>query len=180
MDIIANFLIGISLSIDAFSISVVSGSIIRKNKKFNSLKISLSFGFSQFIMPILGWYCGIKFLKHIAEFDNFVAFFILLIIGIKLIYESKKIKKTFDITKLSTLSLLSIATSIDAYAVGLTFSLLKIEILTPSLIIGFTTFSISLSGFYIGNKIQKIFGDKLELIAGIILISIAFKILFNQ
>ncbi|MFN4227952.1 MAG: manganese efflux pump MntP family protein [Candidatus Ratteibacteria bacterium] len=180
MDILTNFLMGISLSMDAFSISVVSSSLIRKSKKLNSFKISFSFGFFQFIMPIFGWYCGIRVLKHIVGFDNIVAFLILLIIGIKLIYESKKIEKKFDITKFLTLFLLSIATSIDAYAVGLTFSLLKIKILTPSLIIGFTTFLVCLIGFYIGNKIKKFFGDKLELVAGIILILIAFRVLLTH
>ncbi|MCS7179909.1 MAG: manganese efflux pump MntP family protein, partial [bacterium] len=139
MDILINFLIGLSLSMDAFSVSVVSGSLIAKKKILNSFKISLSFGFFQFIMPILGWFTGIKFLKYVADFDHIVAFAILFIIGIKIIYESKKIEKTIDIGKFSVLFLLSIATSIDAYAIGLTFSLLKIKVLTPSLIIGLTT-----------------------------------------
>lgn len=179
MNIFINFLLGLSLSMDAFSVSVISGTLIAKRKILNSFKISLSFGFFQFIMPVLGYITGIKFLKYISDFDHIIAFFILFIIGIKIIYESRKLEKTIDITKLSVLFFLSLATSFDAYAIGLTFSLLEIKVLTPSLIIGFTTFSVCLTGFYLGNKIKKIFGNKLELIAGVILIFIGFKILLT-
>ncbi len=179
MEILTNFLIGVSLSMDAFSVSVVAGGLIDKKKLFNSFKISFSFGFFQFIMPIFGWLTGIKFLKYIYKFDHIVAFLIIFIVGIKIIYESKKLEKTIDFDKKFILLILSFATSFDAYAVGLTFSFLKIRVLTPSLIIGFTTFSVCLIGFYIGQKIKKIFGEKLELIAGIILILIGFKILLT-
>ncbi|MCM8767478.1 MAG: manganese efflux pump MntP family protein [Candidatus Omnitrophica bacterium] len=179
MNTIVNFFIGVSLSMDAFSISVISGSLIAKRKILNSFKISFLFGFFQFFMPILGWLSGIRFLKYISNFDHIVAFLILFIIGIKIIYESKKIEKTINFERIFTLFFLSIATSIDAYAVGLTFSLLKVKVLTPALIIGFTTFSICLIGFYLGNKIKKFFGDKLELFSGIILILVGFKILLS-
>lgn len=179
MDLLINFLIGLSLSMDAFSISVLSGSLIARKKILNGLKISLFFGFFQFIMPIFGWLTGMKFLKYISDFDHIIAFSILFIIGLKIIYESRKIEKVFDFAKLSIVFFLAIATSIDAYAVGLTFSILKIKVLTPSLIIGLTTFFICLFGFYLGNKIKKIFGDKIELSAGIILIIIGFKILLQ-
>ena len=179
MNTIVNFFIGVSLSMDAFSISVISGSLIAKRKILNSFKISFLFGFFQFFMPILGWLSGIRFLKYISNFDHIVAFLILFIIGIKIIYESKKIEKTINFERIFTLFFLSIATSIDAYAVGLTFSLLKVKVLTPSLIIGFTTFSICLIGFYLGSKIKKFFGDKLELFSGIILILVGFKILLS-
>ncbi|MGB9677005.1 MAG: manganese efflux pump MntP family protein [Candidatus Ratteibacteria bacterium] len=179
MEILVNFLIGLSLSMDAFSVSVISGCLIAKKKLFNSLKISLFFGFFQFIMPVLGWVTGIKFLNFISEFDHIVAFAILFIIGLKIIYESRKIEKSIDISKTSILFILSIATSLDAFAVGLTFSFLKIKVLTPSLIIGLTTFSVCIFGFYFGYRIKKFFGDKIEFIAGIILILIGLKILLT-
>lgn len=179
MEILTNFLIGVSLSMDAFSISVIAGSLIDRKKLFNSFKISFSFGFFQFIMPIFGWFTGIRFLKYIYKFDHIVAFLILFIVGAKLIYESRKIEKTIDFNKKIILLILSFATSFDAYAVGLTFSLLKIKVLTPSLIIGLTTFLICFVSFYIGHRIKKILGEKLELIAGIILILIGFKILLT-
>lgn len=179
MNIFINFFIGLSLSMDAFSVSIISGSLIAKKKILNSFKISFYFGFFQFIMPILGWFTGIKFLKLISGFDHIVAFFILFFIGLKIIYESRKIEKIIDFSKMSILFILSIATSLDAYAVGLTFSFIKVKVLTPSLIIGFTTFLVCLVGFYLGNKIKKIFGNKLELIAGIILILIGLKILLT-
>ncbi|HOK57253.1 MAG TPA: manganese efflux pump MntP family protein [bacterium] len=179
MGLFINFFLGLSLSMDAFSVSVISGSLIEKKKFLNSLKISLSFGFAQFLMPVLGWFTGMKFLKFISSFDHIVAFSILFLIGLKIIYESRKIERRFDISKILILFILAIATSIDAFAVGLTFSLLKIKVLTPSLIIGFTTFSVCLSGFFLGNKIKKFFGNKLELIAGIILILIGFKVLIT-
>jgi len=179
MGLLTNFLIGISLSMDAFSVSIIAGSLIDRKKLFNSFKISFSFGFFQFIMPIFGWLTGIRFLKYIYKFDHIVAFLILFIVGAKLIYESRKIEKTIDFNKKFILLILSFATSFDAYAVGLTFSLLKIKVLTPSLIIGLTTFLICFVSFYIGHRIKKIFGEKLELIAGIILILIGFKILLT-
>jgi len=179
MGLLTNFLIGISLSMDAFSVSIIAGSLIDRKKLFNSFKISFSFGFFQFIMPVLGWFTGIRFLKYIYKFDHIVAFLILFIVGAKLIYESRKIEKTIDFGKKFILLILSFATSFDAYAVGLTFSLLKIKVLTPSLIIGLTTFLVCLIGFYTGQKVKKIFGEKLELIAGFILILIGFKILLT-
>jgi len=179
MEILTNFLIGISLSMDAFSVSVIAGSLIDRRKLFNSFKISFSFGFFQFIMPIFGWLTGIRFIKYIYKFDHIVAFLILFIVGIKIIYESRKIEKTIDFDRKFIILILSFATSFDAYAVGLTFSLLKIRVLTPSIIIGLTTFLICLAGFYTGNRIKKIFGEKLELIAGIILLLIGFKILLK-
>lgn len=179
MEILTNFLIGISLSMDAFSISVILGGAIKERRHFNSFKSSFFFGFAQFFMPVLGWFTGKNFIKYIFEFDHIVAFLILFFIGIKMIYEARKIEKSFNMDKISTLLLLSIATSIDAYAVGLTFSILKIKVLLPSLIIGFTTFTVCLLGFYFGGKLKKIFGEKLEFFGGVILILIGFKILFQ-
>lgn len=179
MEILTNFLIALSLSMDAFSVSVISGGIIKEKRHFNSFKTSFLFGFAQFLMPIFGWFTGKNFIKYIYKFDHIVAFLILFFIGIKMIFEARKMRKIFNIDKISSLFFLSIATSIDAYAVGLTFSILKVKVLLPSLIIGLTTFSVCIFGFYLGWRIKKIFGEKFEFLGGVILVLIGFKILFT-
>ena len=176
-------LISISLAMDCFAVSIAGGAAIAKPKIINALKIGISFGLFQAIMPLIGWSIGFSFRNLIENVDHWVAFSLLLIIGIKMLYEAFKKspgKKKTDITRIPTLLILSIATSIDALVVGISLSIIALSIYLSILIIGLSAFVFSVSGYYLGNKIGKIIGNKVEIIGGIILIGIGVKILIEH
>ena len=132
------------------------------------------------MMPILGYYCGEVISAFIASIASFVGFILLLAIGINMIRESltsdDEITDTFNFTEVT---LLAVATSIDAFAVGLTYAILSYEILIPSVIIGVVAFLFTLLGIFLGKKIGNYLGDKFQIVGGIILILIGIKILLG-
>ena len=176
-------LISISLAMDCLAVSIAGGATATKPKITNAIKVGLSFGFFQAIMPLIGWAIGFSFRSLIENLDHWIAFSLLLIIGIKMLYEafkkSPQNNKT-DITRIPTLLLLSIATSIDALVVGISLSILDISIYLSILIIGLFAFTFSVSGYYLGHRIGKFIGNKVEIIGGIILIGIGIKILIEH
>ena len=122
MELFSVLLIAIGLSMDALAVSVTSGLIIQNPRVKDALKIASSFGAFQAIMPLIGWLSGIKISRFISSFDHWIAFFILIFIGGKIIYESIKPEskdESFNPLDFRVLMVLSIATSIDALAVGL-------------------------------------------------------------
>jgi putative Mn2+ efflux pump MntP len=132
---------------------------------------------------MIGWAAGLTLRDFISSIDHWIAFGLLGIIGLKMILESKEMetdKKQADPLNIYTLLILSVATSIDALAVGLSLSLLNISIITPSVIIGATTFLISFIGVFIGNRVGHFFEKKIEIAGGIILIAIGVKILIEH
>lgn len=173
--------IALSLSIDSF---VTAGSLsLKHNKDFwlNSFWIAGVFAFFQTIMPFLGFLLGKQFVSYVEEFDHWIAFVLLVIIGGKFIFEAlypddKKIKKL----SWKVLSTLGIATSIDALVVGLTFAFIEINLLLALAIIALVTFIISILGCYLGKKLSHKFGAEIEILAGIALIAIGAKILFSH
>lgn len=168
---------------DAFAVSVASGVTIKAMRIRQTLVIALSFGMFQGIMPIIGWMAGIGFRDYIADYDHWLAFGLLVAIGAKMIYESFQLEDDecgeFCMTG-GRLLLLSIATSIDALAVGLSFSFLNVTILTPALIISIVTFVLSYAGIMIGRKVGHLFEGKIEIAGGVVLILIGFKILLEH
>ncbi len=183
MNLITILFIAFGLATDAFAVSITSGFIIKKLKISYAIRIAIFFGLFQAIMPIIGWLAGISIREFISSIDHWIAFGLLSTIGIKMIYESTKMKedeKTFDPLNIYVLLILSIATSIDALAVGLSLSFLKIAIITPSIIIGVITFLLSLIGVYIGDKSGHFFESKIEVLGGLILIGIGVKILIEH
>ena len=183
MDMISLIFIAFGLSLDAFAVSVTSGITIDNCKIKHSLLIAGFFGFFQGLMPILGWAVGTSFSSYIRNFGHWLAFILLLILGLKMIYESfrlNKAEKCINPLNLYILFILAIATSIDAFGVGLSFACLQIKILQPALIIAVITFFVSVFGVQLGKKIGHIFEGKLELLGGIILIGIGIKILLEN
>lgn len=177
---------------DAFAVSVSSGICNKKLEPVHALKGAFFFGFFQFAMPLVGWYLGIRFIDTIKDFDHWIAFGLLSLIGIKMILESVKDQKKecldpdevpdiqTDIRDLKTLLLLSFATSIDALAVGITFSVIGEAIWTPALLIGVVTFVICLAGFEFGKRIGHIVEKRAEILGGFVLIFIGTKILLEH
>jgi putative Mn2+ efflux pump MntP len=167
---------------DAFAVSITNGITIKHQRINNALKIGIFFGSFQALMPLIGWLAGLRLRDFISGFDHWVAFGLLSLIGGKMIYESTKIGDDKEIRSLNlfVLLLLSIATSIDALAVGLSFAFLKISIATPIIVIGIVTFMLSFLGVLVGNKLGHFFENKMEILGGLILIGIGIKILIEH
>jgi putative Mn2+ efflux pump MntP len=179
MNIVTICLIAVSLAMDAFAVSISCGIGVDRVKFTNALLI----GSFQAFMPIIGWYCGVYIEQYMSAVDHWIAFGLLCLVGGRMIYEAfKKYKesKVFDPGKISVLLLLAFATSIDAFAVGLSLALLKVNILVPVIIIGSVTFALSYGGVYLGNRIGTLFGKKIEALGGLILIGIGVKILIDH
>lgn len=176
--------IATGLAADSFAVSVSSGAIIEKLRLRHAMRIAVFFGVFQGLMPWIGWRIGSLASTMIRSMDHWLAFAILCFIGGKMIYESRRfeeeIKKPINPLNIYVLFTLAIATSIDALAVGITFSFLDVAIIEPVIIIGIVTFVFSLAGTYIGEFFGHIFEDKIELAGGIILIGIGTKILIEH
>lgn len=183
MNTLTIFLIGLSLSMDCFAVSVASGFAVKKLRIRHALKVAIFFGFFQAIMPAIGWFAGVGFRSHIESFDHWIAFGLLSAIGAKMIYESLKFEgeeKAIDPLKIHILFVLSLATSIDALAVGFSLSFLQVAIAAPALIFGAITFIVSLAGIYVGDKFGHFFEKYVELAGGVILIAIGIRILIQH
>ena len=175
-------LIAIGLAMDSFSVSIANGLATKSFRIDKALTIALSFGFFQALMPILGWLAGESIADYISDFDHWIAFALLTFIGVKMIYESivDKPNKFLEAYNIKVILILSIATSIDALAVGLSFSFLDISIFFPAIIIGVVAFSLSFFGVYIGRKFGKFLKNRIEILGGLILIIIGLKILLEH
>lgn len=184
MDTATILLIAISLAMDAFAVSITHGmTMTNKNRRVaTGLAMASSFGAFQAFMPVLGWLAGLSLIELISGFDHWLAFGLLAFIGGRMIYMARANPKEEKETKLtvSVLLILSVATSIDALAVGLSFSLLRVSITTPVIVIGVVTFLLSLAGFSFGNKIGNFFERKVRVIGGIVLVAIGIKILLEH
>ncbi len=193
MDFVSVFVIALALAMDAFSVSVTSGMVLKKIGK-GALKIGLFFGGFQFIMPCIGYFLGSTFSTLISSCDHWIAFLLLAFIGGKMLYEAfshhdeEKIENPLN-TKL--LTMLAIATSIDALAVGVTFATIGMKVFSGAIfpelslicasgMIGIVAFALSAIGVVIGNKCGNLFGNKAEVLGGLVLIGIGIKILVEH
>lgn len=149
----------IALSFDVFAVAVSNGISLKRLQIKNSFKIAFTFAVFHFCMFIIGWFAGFTIKRYILNLDHWIAFILLSFVGIKMIYESFQFKDTGNKinNNVITLLTLSIATSIDALTVGISFVFLRILILVPALIIGTITFIAALLGFYLGKKIGHFF-----------------------
>ena len=182
MDTISIILIAIGLSMDSFAVSITNGLTIRVLNAKRVLTISFSLAIFQAIMPLIGWFAGIGIEKYIKEIDHWIAFILLSIIGSKMIYEGIKKNEIAKDSELKIITLIgqSFATSIDAFAVGISFAILNLSIVTPVLIIGLITFGFSLAGLQLGKYFGKQLGRSVEVFGGIVLIGMGIKILIEH
>lgn len=185
MGTISLLLIALGLAMDAFSVAVTDGIIIKELKFKNALKIGLYFGLFQAIMPCIGWVLGIGFIQYIQNIDHWIAFILLTLIGGNMLYSALKgsdddVRTDRDPLAHKTLFFLAIATSIDALAVGVTFATMQQPIISSALVIGVVSLVLSTCGVYIGKKFGDLFGNKAELIGGAVLIGIGIKILVEH
>ncbi len=183
MKILEILLIGIGLSMDAFAVSICKGFSIPKMNLKKSIKIGLYFGLFQAIMPTIGYFLGSVFANFIISIDHWVAFILLSLIGLNMVIEALKSDKSETLNnslEFKTMLILSIATSIDALAVGITFAFLNVNILSAVILIGMVTFLISFVGANIGHKFGGKYGKNSEVLGGIVLILIGLKILLEH
>ncbi|MGF1672635.1 MAG: manganese efflux pump MntP family protein [Rivularia sp. (in: cyanobacteria)] len=174
---------GLGLAADACAVSLSSGMIIKHIKINKALKIALFFGVFQALMLLLGWFIGLSFREILSQVDHWIAFGLLSFLGGKLIYESMQVEnddKPFNPLDFYNLLGLAIATSIDALAVGISLSVLKISILSAAGKVGLITFGICFVAVYIGHSFGDLFKNKVEIIGGLVLIFLGIKILFEH
>ena len=174
--------IALGLAMDAFAVSICKGLSMKKMDVKKALIIGLYFGAFQAGMPVIGYFLGTSFSAWVEKIDHWIAFWLLLILGIKMIIESRKEENDSknDKVDFKTMLLLSVATSIDALTVGITFAFLKANIFLSAGIIGVITFALSAVGVKIGNKFGDKFQNKAEVAGGIVLILIGAKILLEH
>ncbi len=182
MDMVTLLLIAIGLAMDAFAVSIAHSMTTKNRRVASGLMMAVSFSAFQAFMPVLGWLAGLSFIELISGFDHWLAFGLLAFIGGRMIYAARSESKEEKETKLtaSVLLILSVATSIDALAVGLSFSLLRIYITTPVIVIGVVTFLLSSAGYCFGNKLGQFFESRVQVVGGIVLIAIGIKILLEH
>ncbi|MDH6308250.1 putative Mn2+ efflux pump MntP [Dysgonomonas sp. PFB1-18] len=179
MDIIQIIILAIGLSMDSLIIALTSGAIIGNHHRVNVAKIAGMLAFIQMGLTVFGWLVGSTFARYIEEFDHWIAFGILLILGIRVIVSALKNEESspFDPLNFKVMLGLAIATSIDATAVGLSLSFVNTQILVPAFIIGIVTFVISSVGVISGSKVGQRYNLSINMLGGIILILIACTIL---
>lgn len=175
------FLIALGLSADAFAVAICKGLSTQRLKLDNMLAVGIYFGGFQALMPLVGFWLGSNFQSLIENIDHWIAFILLGIIGFNMIRESREEAEAVDASfSVRAMFPLAVATSIDALAVGITFSFLKVSIIPAVSLIGITTFILSAIGLVLGNRFGCKYKSKAEVAGGIILILIGTKILLEH
>jgi len=185
MDLITIIVLAFALAMDAFAVSISNGICYFGIRKKQILTMGISFGFFQAFMPVLGYFLGKTFINAISEFDHWIAFILLLIVGSHMIFEAVKGYRDksdsceANVCSNKSIFVQAIATSIDAFAVGVSLSAVKVNIFWAALVIGIITFLLSVVGVWIGKKFKSIFSGPAEILGGFILIGIGIKILIE-
>ena len=181
METLSLIFMAIGLAMDAFAVSVCKGMTQSRMNWGNALKAGLFFGVFQALMPLLGYWAGVRFHHLIASFDHWIAFLLLGFIGGRMVVESFKEKEQQDCSfGLRSMFILAVATSIDALAAGITLGFLETNIVTAVVLIGAVTFVMSFLGVKLGHLFGSRLSSKAELTGGIILILIGVKILLEH
>lgn len=182
MGIVEILILSISLAMDAFTISVCKGISLKELDLKKACLVGFYFGFFQALMPVLGFLLGLSFKNIFLFIDHWIIFVLLVVIGANMVYEAycNNDNEMNEYIDLYSMFLPALATSIDAFAVGITFVFLEINILITIIIIGLITFIITSIGVFVGNKVSNINKRLAKYIGGIILIILAFKILLEH
>jgi putative Mn2+ efflux pump MntP len=165
---------------DAFSVAIVAGFGLKKVKPIDSIRISSTFGIAHIIMPVLGWILGSTVITFIQNWDHWLAFILLSFVGVKMTRDGLNVEtdeiESSDLLGLTSLIMFTIAVSIDALAVGLSFSLQELSIWVPSLYMGAGTLIFTFIGLNIGHKTGQRFGKKAQILGGLVLTLIGLRI----
>jgi putative Mn2+ efflux pump MntP len=184
MSFLAVLGIAVGLAMDAFAVSLGIGLKQCQVSARTTVRLAWHFGLFQFFMPILGWLAGLTFAHWITSVDHWIAFALLAVIGGKMIYEAvwgdEEKNADKDATRGASLVVLSVATSIDALAVGLSLALLGVQIWYPAVLIGIVAFAFTAVGLHLGCRFGSLLGKRMEIVGGVILIGIGVKILVDH
>ena len=181
MGLLELFLIAVGLSMDAFAVAICKGLSVEKVKLKHGLIVGLYFGGFQAGMPLLGYFLGSSFAKYIENFDHWIAFLLLGIIGFNMIRESREKEEEVNASfGFKAMLPMAVATSIDALAVGVSFAIMQVQIIWAVTFIGVITFALSAIGVKIGNHFGAKYKSKAELFGGIVLILLGIKILLEH
>lgn len=168
---------------DAFAVSLGIGTTRRASLPRPIFRLSFHFGLFQFFMPILGWSAGSTIAPLISWFDHWIAMGLLTFVGVRMIrsgLDPENETYLHDPSRGGTLVMLSVATSIDAFAIGLSLAMLRVDIFLPSVVIGLVTAGLSLTGLLVGHKLGTRFGKRMEILGGMILIGIGLRVLITH
>ncbi|MEW6288639.1 MAG: manganese efflux pump MntP family protein [Thermodesulfobacteriota bacterium] len=180
MEPVTLIFIALALAMDAFAVALAAGVALHPVSKRQLFRLGFHFGLFQGLMPIIGWLAGLSVQSMISAYDHWLAFGLLFFVGGKMIYEAfadDEEKEKTDPTRGATMVMLSIATSIDALAVGLSLAVIGVNIWTPALVIAVTASTLTVAGMLLGGKIGMIWGKRVEVLGGLLLIGIGLKIL---
>jgi manganese efflux pump family protein len=177
--------IAVGLAMDAFAVSIGAGLTLKTVDARQTFRLAWHFGLFQALMPVLGWLAGRSFARWITPVDHWIAFGLLGVIGGKMIYEAfkdddREEPRRSDPTKGWSLVLLSVATSIDALAVGLSLALLGVSIWWPAIVIGLVAGAFTTVGMQLGKRFGALLGRRMEVVGGVILIAIGVQILVEH
>jgi putative Mn2+ efflux pump MntP len=181
IDIYSLLLLSVGLAMDAFSVATVTGFGLGRIKISDATRMSISFGAAHTLMPITGWVLGSTIVNLVSDYDHWVAFLLLAFVGGRMVMEGLDGDGEVDPNEiLGTVSLImfTVAVSIDALAVGLSFRLENLPILVPSLFMGAGTLLFTFVGLLVGNRTGKAFGKKAQIMGGLVLIGIGARIVF--
>ena len=184
MDLYTLILLSVGLAMDAFSVALVAGFGLGKVKLADSLKVSGVFGVAHIVMPILGWFLGSTVIDLISKWDHWIAFVLLFFVGGKMLMEglnedAENINAS-ELLGVTSLLMFTIVVSIDALAVGLSFSVQNLSIWIPSLYMGAGTLVFTFVGLNIGNRTGQRFGKKAQVFGGLVLILIGVRIVLTH
>lgn len=180
------FLIGVGLSMDAFAVAICKGLGMHRVNWRHSFVIALFFGGFQALMPLIGYFLGSQFASSVEPVDHWIAFALLAFIGGKMLWDAfheddgEQVQQEADKLDLKELLMLAVATSIDALAVGISFAFLEVNIWEAIVVIGLTTFALSLVGVCVGNRFGVRYEKPSTVVGGVVLILIGLKILVEH
>ena len=176
--------IAFALAMDAFAVALVTGLTLKPLTGRDVFRLSFHFGLFQFLMPLVGWNAGRALYSYIASVDHWVAFALLAFVGGRMIWSARGSAEAqsggTNPTRGWDLVLLSVATSVDALAVGLSLAMVGTEILIPSIVIGLVAAALTIVGMLVGKRIGTLWGKRVEVLGGLILVAIGVRILFEH
>lgn len=176
--------IALGLAMDALAVALATGLALGDVSARQTFRLSFHFGLFQFLMPVVGWMAGLSIEAWIGGYDHWVAFGLLAAIGGKMIYESmtamEEAQERRDPTRGTSLVVLSVATSVDALAVGISLGLLHVRIWYPAVVIGIVASALTAGGMHAGRRLGSAFGKRMEIVGGLVLVGIGVKILLSH
>jgi putative Mn2+ efflux pump MntP len=184
MDWLTLLALAVALAMDAFAVAIATGITVEPLTKRHVFRLAFHFGLFQALMLMIGWAAGNAVQQYIAAFDHWVAFGLLVFVGGKMVWGAlrgdQEKQSSNDPTSGWDLVLLSVATSIDALAVGLSLALIGATIVVPALVIGLVAASLTVTGMVLGRRIGFLWGKRVEVMGGLILIAIGVRIVLEH